>query len=619
MSASARLWLTTVWPDGSPKALLEPRSSVALLDVYGGKHNGSTYDAASDSLNTSAVDYGDCSAYMNTTGCGWTAVWSCPGHPIGPLHAGFATEDGSHGFLCCCDRGLDQEGRAPPPFEAEVAVQSGPGSGLQKMVGFGAAMPQGSAKVLHDLKTRNQGLYEQVMRKLFGDGDGEAGINMVRFPIGSCDFSMSWHTWDDTPGDYNLADFAPDSDSELIIEVLRDAKAIQPTLVLLGSPWSPPAWLKAGNQLAALNERNTLKGDNATYNLYAAYLEQVARTMSERGLPLQYMTLQNEPLNGAAQYPGMFLSPGDESRLGRLLQERLQDADFSPKLLAFDHNWEAFDYPNQTMAEGVFAGTAWHCYGKTNMAEAQEALHDAFPHGEIHMTECVGDYGPTCDISKGMDRFGWNHEWDMTLLFLGNAAHWGQSSLKWMTVLDEHCGPSLGGPNPEGMWHGRPLVAVPSNAETLKDIKFNQDYWSLSHMSRFVRPGAQRLLTTGQRQGSLIEAFRDETAGTVTLMAMNTDHAKSLDLTATYGECRLQTRVPEWGTAVLVWPEGSCLTTAAADRSTLEDNVGSLFFGIGTGLALSVALVLCIMEGLLWRRRKCSSDEHFEEAVTILI
>jgi glucosylceramidase len=396
------------------------------------------------------------------------------------------------------------------------------------------------------------------MRKLFGDGDSDAGISMVRFPIGSCDFSMSWNTWDDTPSDYNLSHFAPDGDSELVIEVLRDARAIRPSLILLATPWSPPAWLKVRNKLAAVDEVNTLKGDDVTYSVYADYLHRVARTMSQRGLPLQYMTLQNEPLNGGVDYPGMFLPPKSEARLGRLLRERLGKD--TPKLLAFDHNWEAFDYPNETMGEGVFAGTAWHCYGKTNMAESQDAIHDAYPHGEIHQTECVGDYGPTCNIGKGMDSFGWNHEWDMTLLFLGNAAHWGQSSLKWMAVLDENCGPTLRGPAPYGKWHGRPLVAVPSHAENLADVKFNQDYWSRSHMSRFVQPGAQRLLTLGQRRGSIIEAFRDEAAGTVTLMAINKDHAKSLELNATYGECRLRYTLPEWGTAVLVWPEQSCLT-----------------------------------------------------------
>jgi glucosylceramidase len=345
----------------------------------------------------------------------------------------------------------------------------------------------------------------------------------------------------------------------------------------------------------------------------------------------------------------MFMPPGSEARLGRLLRERLrvpqEKAYETPSLLAFDHNWEAFDYPSnltRTMREGVFAGTAWHCYGEDKMAEAQDALHKAFPEGEIHMTECVGDYGATCDIDKGMEHFGYNHEWDMSLIFLGNAAHWGQSSLKWLSVLDEHCGPSLEGPVAEGSWHGRPLVTVPSDAETLLDIRFNQDYWSLSHMSRFVRPGSQRLLTIGERQGSIMEAFRDEVAGTVTLIVMNRDHAKSLALTASYGTCWLRHTVPEWGTAVLVWPETACVSPEhdvgsgevkverhaqpSFGMDSIEHAQAWQFIAVVGWLGVALAIVVTmLLDGLRWRskakhcrmRRTSAERESLEESIFI--
>merc|ERR1712048_837425 len=93
------------------------------------------------------------------------------------------------------------------------------------------------------------GLYNEVMQRLFGTGDQAAGITMVRFPIGSCDFSLKEATYDDDAGDYALSHFAVNDDGKNIIATLKDAKAINKGLQLMGSPWSPPAWLKTKGTL----------------------------------------------------------------------------------------------------------------------------------------------------------------------------------------------------------------------------------------------------------------------------------------------------------------------------------------------------------------------------------
>jgi len=46
----------------------------------------------------------ECSNYMHETGCDWTSHWSCPGQDLGAK--GEAGSDGSHGYHCCCDKGL---------------------------------------------------------------------------------------------------------------------------------------------------------------------------------------------------------------------------------------------------------------------------------------------------------------------------------------------------------------------------------------------------------------------------------------------------------------------------------------------------------------------------------
>lgn len=106
----------------------------------------------------------------------------------------------------------------------------------QSILGYGAGLPQSSAKVLTDLKNKNLELYNSVLLKLFGStGDG-AAINILRFPMGSCDFSMSMTSYDEVKNDYNLDSFSIDQDSRLIVNVLKDIMRVNPSLILIGKP-----------------------------------------------------------------------------------------------------------------------------------------------------------------------------------------------------------------------------------------------------------------------------------------------------------------------------------------------------------------------------------------------
>ncbi len=116
---------------------------------------------------------------------------------------------------------------------ATTTISINPQTMLQRMEGFGAGLPQASAYVLNQLKLSNSAFYNQVMQKLFSKENG-IGMNMLRFPIGSCDFSLHNTSYDEVKDDYDLTYFAIDPDSEYIVSVLTDAKAINPDLQIIG-------------------------------------------------------------------------------------------------------------------------------------------------------------------------------------------------------------------------------------------------------------------------------------------------------------------------------------------------------------------------------------------------
>lgn len=192
----------------------------------------------------------------------------------------------------------------------------------------------------------------------------------------------------------------------------------------------------------------------------------------------------------------------------------------------------------------------------------------------------------------GMTGFGWNHEWDMSNILLGAAAHWSSSGVKWILALDEHCGPTL----PKvSFTNGRPLVAIPTWANSEEDILYNQDYYSVKHMSKFLVPqGASGLAnsTTGSsgsvrsagasassstsagtsasstvRVGTsvrpvnggdasslILESFYNADTNTVTVIAMNKDHNNALPVQVTQGEnVFFSDTLPPFSTKVYQW------------------------------------------------------------------
>lgn len=182
-----------------------------------------------------------------------------------------------------------------------------------------------------------------------------------------------------------------------------------------------------------------------------------------------------------------------------------------------------------------------------------------------------------------MEGFGWNHEWDMNNILLGAAAHWSSSGVKWILALDEHCGPTL----PDVTFtNGRPLVAIPSWASSEQDIQYNQDYYSIKHMSKFLTPqktspsdkpttsasvvspqssdkaegSTVRVGTVVQPIGGadvhtlLLESFYNAENNLVTVIAMNRDHSHDARIQVTQGEdVHFSDTLPGFSTKVYQW------------------------------------------------------------------
>ena len=117
-------------------------------------------------------------------------------------------------------------------FRGNVVVK--PDRIRQEMIGFGASMTE-SAAVLIQSSSRK----DEIMHSLF-DPEKGIGINLLRLPMGACDFSPKLYSYMPEPG----AKFSIEHDLKSIIPSARQALKLNPSIRMLSTPLSAPSWME---------------------------------------------------------------------------------------------------------------------------------------------------------------------------------------------------------------------------------------------------------------------------------------------------------------------------------------------------------------------------------------
>ncbi len=128
---------------------------------------------------------------------------------------------------------------------------------------------------------------EKVLQKLFDPKSG-IGLSVLRQPMGASDFALKSYTYDDMPAgqmDVKLEKFSINHDKLYIIPILKRILEINPNLKIIGSPWSPPAWMKTTNSLI----KGRLKSGG--YDWLALYFLKYIQAYKGMGVPIYAITL----------------------------------------------------------------------------------------------------------------------------------------------------------------------------------------------------------------------------------------------------------------------------------------------------------------------------------------
>ena len=386
----------------------------------------------------------------------------------------------------------------------------------QTMAGFGASIMEAGIMTLNTLPPDKQ---EEVLKALFDPKDG-AGYTAMKTPIAGTDFQSAgpWYTYDDTPGDTDLKNFSVDRDfgpNGVGTYILRARKYGN---FALQSPMDyPPDWM-----LYDVKKHQDIQPKY--YPVLAKYFLRYLEEYKKRGINIDYLSMFNEPeqVYTKIKYPEIRVLIRDH------VGPALQQSGLSTKLMLSEapERGKAFlRYPvvlDDPAARKFLSAVAYHGYDFKNFDKiaALEAKYSDLP---FWMDELCYAYEAGYPKNKKLPIYEFD-DGDVWGNIIFNDLEAGTSAwLYWNAILDETGGPWAispihGNPDPNSQ---HPVVII---NKTTHEITYTGTYYYLAHFSKFVRPGAVRIQTTGKTKGVRVMAFKTPEGGVVAqLINSNTD------------------------------------------------------------------------------------------------
>lgn len=365
-----------------------------------------------------------------------------------------------------------------------------PSQKFQTIDGFGAAI---TGSTCYNLMQMTPSDRKAFLRQTFSPKHG-LGFSYVRISIGCSDFSLSEFTCCDTPGIENFA--LTSEDTEYVIPVLKEILKINPHLLILGSPWTCPRWMKVNNlqELKPFESWTSGQLNPKYYQDYARYFVLWVQAFQKRGIDIHAITVQNEPLN-RGNSASLFMGWEEQQAfVADALGPAFQQAGLQTKIYAFDHNYNYDNMPEQRQyplriysnekAASFLSGAAYHNYG----GNRRELLRvgEERPDKELIFTETsIGMWNDGRNLEKRLID-------DMREVALGTVLNGCRAVIVWNMMLDTERGPFR--PGGCSTCYG----AVDIGRSDYKTITFNSHYYIIGHLSAVVQTGATRIAVTAQ-------------------------------------------------------------------------------------------------------------------------
>lgn len=384
---------------------------------------------------------------------------------------------------------------------------------FQEIDGFGTAITGSSC---YNLMQMDKKARTKFLKETFSDKSG-FGHSYIRISIGASDFSLDEYTCCDVPGIENFA--LQEEELHYVIPILKEILAINPSIKVLGSPWTSPQWMKVDNLVSMKPYLSWTNGqlNPAYYQDYATYFTKWINAFKDQGIDIYAVTLQNEPLNRGNSV-SLFMGWDEQRDFIKLaLGPKFKQEGIKTKIYAFDHNYNYDNIPEQQqyplkiykdeLAAQYITGAAYHSYGGHYRELGR--VHEARPDKEILFTEAsIGTWNNGRDLNKRLSL-------DMEELGLGTLNNWSKGVILWNLMLDSERGPWRDGGCKTC------FGAVDIDKKDYKTITRNSHYYVISHLASVVKPGAKRIASQGVNTDGLIYTSFENPDGTMALVLTN--------------------------------------------------------------------------------------------------
>jgi glucosylceramidase len=423
-----------------------------------------------------------------------------------------------------------------------VTLNVFPKTAYQTITGFGGSFTEASAYLLQKLGPKNR---DKVLEAYFGESG--ARYSLTRTHMNSSDFSLGNYNYAPVADDKLLESFSIEEDRDDIIPMIKGAmEKSKEGFKIISSPWTAPPWMK--------DNKSYVGGKLLPeyYDTWALFFSKYITAYKEEGIDIWGVTVENEPLGNGNNWESMHFSAEEltgfvQNYLGPKLEA---DGKGDVKILGYDQNrgeelkeWAHVMYKDEASSK-YFDGMAIHWYASTYdwFPESLQFTHNAAPDKYLIQSEaCVDSEVPKWKDdawywSKEATDWGWDWapEKDKPLHpkyvpvyryardIIGCLNNWVDGWVDWNMVLDKQ-----GGPNWFENWCVAPVI-VDTEAD---EVYFTPLYYTMSHFSKYIRPGAKRI-GFEISDDTLMATAAQNPDGTIAIVLLNqTSELKTISLT----------------------------------------------------------------------------------------
>jgi glucosylceramidase len=377
----------------------------------------------------------------------------------------------------------------------------------QTWMGFGGALTESATYTLDQLPEEKK---ESIL-KAYYDKEKGLGYTMGRLHIASCDFSLENYDYIEE-NDETLETFNMDREEKWVLPTLRRAQEIAgEPLTLVASPWSPSAWMKTNGER---NNGGKLKKEY--YTLWAQFIARYLKEMQKKGFEIEAITVQNEPA-ATQTWDSCEYTAEEEAEMVKVLSRVFKEEGITVNIIIWDHNRDIiFERADTVLSDTEANKAVWGVGNHWYMSEDFEELskvHDKYPDKHMIFTEGC--------IEGGVQLGAWHTGERYARNIMGDMNNWLEGFLDWNIVLDEQ-----GGPNHVGNYCDAPIIADTKE----KVAHYNSSYYFIGHLSKYIRPGAQRVDVSLSGNDLSVVAFKNEDGSLITVLLNETDQASDLVL-----------------------------------------------------------------------------------------